>query len=554
MYKLMVVAGPNRGTTYAIQEGENGIGRQAGNVIVLQSSRVSKRHCVLIVDNTGITVKDQGSSNGTFVNGVLTRNKKIEPGDRISVGEFVLEVARPSVREEPAPPVHGFGNVFQFPVPQGRPSLPQGPGSSQAPNFPNPNAPADFGSSPVMGPGIPTDLKGKIFFYFEAYVMPVFYGWNIKNEWKVICIGVFAAFILLNAVITINPMLDSNRATIVRENAKRARFMAKLIGDRNAPYLAARAETKTDIGFIENMDGVKLAVLTDLENRVIAPASKLNQYLVAGDAAKLAAAAAKAFRSGQETGLVREVPSSNVVAVEPVKVFSPGAGRNIPVGMAIVELDTSLDSIGVGEMSSIYSQTLVFSGLLGALVLLILYRLTLKPFQILNEDMDKVLKGDMTQVSHDFKWEELNSLWDLINSTLQRIPKGKEGDLGGSQETGPSVEEYLGPFQMLSSLGKTGLALCDRQRKIAYINPMFEEITGIRAESAVGQEFSDVARDQSWSAFTSDLFDRVQAGSEGISENYDFSGTSHKVSVTAFGTSGGAIRCYAFVLTRNEEG
>ena len=63
MYKLMVVAGPSRGTSFAISRGENWIGRQVGNVVVLPSARVSKRHCVLVVDNAGILVKDPGSAN-----------------------------------------------------------------------------------------------------------------------------------------------------------------------------------------------------------------------------------------------------------------------------------------------------------------------------------------------------------------------------------------------------------------------------------------------------------------------------------------------------------
>src|SRR4051812_36800685 len=98
MYKLMVVAGPNRGTSYAVQEGQVTIGRQVGNVIVLESAKVSKHHCKLEIVGSEVVMRDEGSANGTFVNGVLTRERRINPGDRISVGEFILELTRPQQR------------------------------------------------------------------------------------------------------------------------------------------------------------------------------------------------------------------------------------------------------------------------------------------------------------------------------------------------------------------------------------------------------------------------------------------------------------------------
>ncbi|MGZ3710059.1 MAG: FHA domain-containing protein, partial [Bdellovibrionota bacterium] len=123
MYKLTVIAGPNRGTSYAVQNGENSIGRQTGNQIVLASSKVSKKHCTLVVDNGELLVKDQGSSNGTFVNGILTKLRKIKSGDRISVGEFVLELTEPVSRPSTAPAVPSAfgGNVVQLQFPGSHP-------------------------------------------------------------------------------------------------------------------------------------------------------------------------------------------------------------------------------------------------------------------------------------------------------------------------------------------------------------------------------------------------------------------------------------------------
>ena len=54
-------------------------------------------------------------------------------------------------------------------------------------------------------------------------------------------------------------------------------------------------------------------------------------------------------------------------------------------------------------------------------------------------------------------------------------------------------------------------------------------------------------------AFITDLTDRAVAGSEGVSEDYDFSGIGHKVHVTAFGPPGGTAVCYLLIAQRSSE-
>src|SRR5450759_4349990 len=93
MHRLVIVSGPNRGSSFALIEGENSIGRQMDNHIVLSSGKVSKRHCALLVTPKEVYLRDEGSTNGTFVNGTLVRKLPLKPGDKIGIGEFVLELS-----------------------------------------------------------------------------------------------------------------------------------------------------------------------------------------------------------------------------------------------------------------------------------------------------------------------------------------------------------------------------------------------------------------------------------------------------------------------------
>ena len=279
MYKLTVIAGPNRGTSYAIQNESVTVGRQSGNTVVLASSKVSKQHCAFETSGAEIIVKDLGSSNGTFVNGILTKLKKLKAGDRISVGEYVFELVEPKKIVKAAPAVSGLGQSFEF---SGEKKLVPGGTMSGLPGM---GMPGPMGTASKEAP---KDLKGRVIWFFENQFMPIFYSLNLKHEWRMISLGMFVLFAIGNLFITVYPLTESNRQSLVKETGRRARFMAKQIVDQNSGFIAARMETKAELGGIESAEGVRVAVLIDLDSRIIAPAAKLNQYLTSGVEANIA--------------------------------------------------------------------------------------------------------------------------------------------------------------------------------------------------------------------------------------------------------------------------
>jgi DNA-binding NtrC family response regulator len=74
------------------------IGRGAENDWVLPDSHASRRHVSLLPGRDGVRVRDHGSKNGTFVNGVRIVEGLLPPGGRLTVGqsEFQLRPARAS--------------------------------------------------------------------------------------------------------------------------------------------------------------------------------------------------------------------------------------------------------------------------------------------------------------------------------------------------------------------------------------------------------------------------------------------------------------------------
>jgi DNA-binding NtrC family response regulator len=68
------------------------IGRGADNDLVLPDRAASLRHCRLEPSGEGLLLRDLGSSNGTFVNGVRVERVQIAPGAQIHIGRTELSV------------------------------------------------------------------------------------------------------------------------------------------------------------------------------------------------------------------------------------------------------------------------------------------------------------------------------------------------------------------------------------------------------------------------------------------------------------------------------
>jgi pSer/pThr/pTyr-binding forkhead associated (FHA) protein len=67
------------------------IGRDKDNNILLANPKVSKHHANIQWKDEAFLITDQGSSNGTYVNGSLIKNPTpIKDNDRIEIGDYVI--------------------------------------------------------------------------------------------------------------------------------------------------------------------------------------------------------------------------------------------------------------------------------------------------------------------------------------------------------------------------------------------------------------------------------------------------------------------------------
>ena len=66
------------------------IGRLPECAVVLDDPNVSRRHAQLRREGDSVLLVDLGSTNGTKVNGVVVRERRLTPGDTVTVGTTTM--------------------------------------------------------------------------------------------------------------------------------------------------------------------------------------------------------------------------------------------------------------------------------------------------------------------------------------------------------------------------------------------------------------------------------------------------------------------------------
>ena len=129
MAKLVANNGETPVSRIDLQPGINIVGRAEGNHHVIPHASVSSRHCEIVVNEGSITVRDLGSTNGSFVDDKPIEQASLMHGQRLKLGntEFVVEapevqavpktgalrvnVSKPATAVEETPPLVATGRT-----------------------------------------------------------------------------------------------------------------------------------------------------------------------------------------------------------------------------------------------------------------------------------------------------------------------------------------------------------------------------------------------------------------------------------------------------------
>src|SRR5438477_3980593 len=93
--RLVVTAGPRKGAEHTLVEDNTTIGRGSDNVLVIPDISVSRQHSRVEKQGERWVVLDQGSGNGTRVNGKQVDKYPLQHGDEIEMGDTKLQFVEP---------------------------------------------------------------------------------------------------------------------------------------------------------------------------------------------------------------------------------------------------------------------------------------------------------------------------------------------------------------------------------------------------------------------------------------------------------------------------
>jgi pSer/pThr/pTyr-binding forkhead associated (FHA) protein len=87
---LVVKRGPEAGSRFDLDREVTRAGRHPESEIFLDDITVSRRHAEFRRGPDGVTVRDVGSLNGTYVNHERIEDAKLASGDEVQIGKFKL--------------------------------------------------------------------------------------------------------------------------------------------------------------------------------------------------------------------------------------------------------------------------------------------------------------------------------------------------------------------------------------------------------------------------------------------------------------------------------
>lgn len=85
---------------FPVQSDKTIIGRKEDCDLRIPLGEVSRQHAVLMVSNGEVTIRDLGSSNGTYVNNQRITEQELDAGDHIVIGPVVFTVQIDGVPKE----------------------------------------------------------------------------------------------------------------------------------------------------------------------------------------------------------------------------------------------------------------------------------------------------------------------------------------------------------------------------------------------------------------------------------------------------------------------
>jgi hypothetical protein len=553
MWALRVLTGPQAGQILDLKMGRNVIGRGATCDIKLISQGVSKEHSELHVYKDKIIMTDLQSSNGSYINGVRMQNGLIRLGDKVSVHDVIFDVIPADAQQirEPAQyssppraPQNGNAAVAHqfFPDSFEAPGSPEFMHSEATPQMMGHVNPGPMPSPRTERPeGIAQNLWYQVKDYVERVALPGVYRLPQLTEFKYVLGGFIAMFIVAVTLLSMIPMVQITRSSIMAESQRRAQSIARNVAMTNQALLLQGSYSSLDTHSAETEDGVKqVMIVQQSDGMVLAPASR------AGTTSDIPFVH---ISRREMKAQVAKIDSQTIGASFPIGQYDPSTGEPSVKAHAIVIYDVGSLAFDDGHVLSLFFQTLIIACIVGLLLFFFMYKLIEYPINTLNEQLDIALREKKDSTEVEFQFPALQNLIGNVNSLLTRYIHGDAENNGPVQVLSRDAEAE----NLVQLMGYPTIAISGEKRIIA-VNTNFEQIAHANATQLNGQQLSALSD----GALQQNLLHLIQKSTDvpGTihSDQLEFSGHNCLIHCQAMGVDNNTIAYFIVSITPTEGG
>jgi hypothetical protein len=467
MLELRVIKSPvGAGQIYEVPVDQSLVlGRADDCDIKLSSTGISKKHCMITpLSGSRLEIEDLGSSNGTYVNGLLIKRHIMQPGDTLSVHNFVLQLKhRVPVAEEIKKSTvdTSFRNVGEE-------------------------------SIDTSGLRQETPITEKINIWLEGNVYPLADQLSSALDVRLL-LGVFLiVWTVLIASLSLQPFKNLANETARSESIEVARLYARQIVRLNQQAIIEQRFNELSVSIDSRRGqtpGVLDAMVLNSENGTyLAPVEKLGQS-ISPDSPYGYYARIAASKDGEYVGY-DETEGLAYVGV-PIKVGTTEGNKT--VATAVVVFSYIQGQLTFKQMLDQIVNSLLIGLVVAWVFIAFLYRWTDGSLMRAARSIEAALKSQYTTVSLPIRWPALSALLQETSYALTKAQEGEAGASGGGLDSGDWAVAAVNNTKGASAAFNPELTV------IAW-NSAMAAVIGIQESLAVGSDISQASRDMAFEA------------------------------------------------------
>lgn len=501
-----------------LNEGQYTIGRSSSNDICLDSSKISKQHGLLVIKGGKAAILDTGSSNGTFVNGVLIKKQRIESGDVVSLGEFQLRIVRAFAMRG----VNVRGNLAE--------KLEE-------------NFVSEDKQVPEVAQAASARYQAEVAELIESKILIPLYGLMRTADWRWILGTIIISTLVAAVLVAARPLYVWSTESSKKEAIDRAHTVINQIVRENFRSLQKGGDfSRLSVDAWESVRGFKeIYILDGRTGTIVAPVKLYNKSLNDG----YALIALKKVTEDRESEVTVEHSNGSFIVAQPIpqvvrENIDEVGGAPSTVVLGKFEISDSITSVFEPVL-----EALIFAVFLGLLAFFLILKMVTHPIRQIQEQLDSALRGEPVSVGCEAKFVDLENLAQVINFSVSKLQQAGGNLQAANPESDTDSEDdfFVKTIQEIDLGVGDGVLLLDKEKKVKFVGHVIEELLGMKNQYAQGQNISDCCKDPGFAGTVIDLAERVVSSlGENQNANLDINGVNRPMSAIGHRSQSGEIR------------